>query len=88
MHATARTIDLRNKAAAVLEINTWAAKNTHDRIRDVVDESNFKPLTGFVMANAVYFLGKWQTPFEVSSTSKRGFVLADGKKVLVRHDVG
>jgi serpin B len=83
MHPTAQSIDFRNRAAAVKEINAWAAEKTHDRITAIVGEDSISPPTNLIMANAVYFLGKWQSPFQAEKTSKSDFVLPDGNKVEV-----
>jgi serpin B len=83
MYASARQVDFADKAAAVKQINDWAAEGTHGLIPEVINESRIKPLTRLMMANAVYFLGKWETPFEPAKTAKADFELADGSKVQV-----
>lgn len=58
-------------------INDWAADRTHGRIKDVV-QWPFDPLTKVVLANAIYFKGAWDRPFDKSATRKRAFHLSVG----------
>jgi serpin B len=83
MYATARSIDFRNKPAAVKQINDWAAESTHGHIPEVVSESDITPPTSLMLANAVYFQGKWETPFEPAKTAKADFELSDGNRIQV-----
>lgn len=57
-------------------INKWARKNTHGKIDDVVSFP-FPAATQVVLANAIYFKGKWKTPFDPTLTQKRFFYLAN-----------
>lgn len=38
------------------------------------------PDTSLVLVNAVYFKGKWATPFDKNNTTLRPFTLVDGTK--------
>ncbi len=58
-------------------INAWAKKNTRGKITDVVSFP-FPALTRVVLANAIYFKGKWATPFNKSLTKPRYFYLLHG----------
>src|SRR5208282_3121508 len=40
----------------------------------------FPPLTRVILANAIYFKGKWDEPFDKKLTKPRDFYLADGGK--------
>ena len=59
-------------------INSWAEKQTKGRIKDVV-QYPFDPATRVILANAIYFKGKWITPFDKSQTQPRDFHLPAGK---------
>jgi serpin B len=59
-------------------INDWAGKKTRGKIQNVV-RFPFPPLTRVVLANAIYFKGKWAEPFDKSQTKPRAFHLANGK---------
>ncbi len=58
-------------------INNWAEKQTQGRIKDVV-QYPFHPLTRVILANAIYFKGKWVRPFDKNQTWPDKFYLADG----------
>jgi serpin B len=62
---------------AVKTVNSWVNQKTSGMIPTLVQE--FPPATMMVLVNAVYFKGKWQTPFEPSSTQEQDFHLPDGK---------
>ncbi len=38
-------------------INSWIDKNTHGKIKDMIDPSGLSSMTRLVLANAVYFKG-------------------------------
>jgi serine protease inhibitor len=59
-------------------INDWANKQTQGKINEVV-QFPFDPLTRLILANAIYFKGKWEKPFEKSATQPRPFHLANGQ---------
>ena len=61
-------------------INSWAEKQTKGRIKDVV-QYPFDPATRVILANAIYFKGKWITPFDKSQTQPRDFHLPAGKAI-------
>ena len=58
-------------------INAWADEKTHGRINDII-EKELHPLTGLVLANALYYLGDWELPFESSDTHEREFYAPSG----------
>ena len=78
--ATVDIIDLGTPAAAKV-INDWASLNTKKLIDKVVDESMFNEYTRFVLANAIYFKGCWQSEFKKENTRKGDFHLADGTTI-------
>jgi serine protease inhibitor len=63
-------------------INTWADRSTHGKIQDIV-RWPFDPATRVVLANAIYFKGKWERPFEKKDTKPHLFYAADGDKKVV-----
>jgi serpin B len=70
-------------------INAWIAKETKDRIPELLPQGSLTPLTRLVVTNAVYFKGKWQTPFDKALTTPRDFASAAGaKKVPFMHQTG
>ena len=65
-----------NPAAAADVINRWVNQNTKGKIPTIigVPESN----TRLTLTNAVYFKGKWASPFDPKKTQPRTFHLAGG----------
>lgn len=76
-------IDLQNPANAKV-LNKWAADNTENLINNIVNERMFSPSLRMVIANALYFKGRWQTKFEESMTKQRPFYKENGEEVQVR----
>jgi len=72
-----------NFPAARERINGWAAKQTHDRIKDIIPElpPDQARLIRLVLTNAIYFKGEWSEPFEAKLTKDRDFTLAAGGSV-------
>ncbi|MEZ5956730.1 MAG: serpin family protein [Hyphomonadaceae bacterium] len=57
---------IANQAAALRTINAWAARETRDRIPEILTEPD--PSRRLVLTNAIYFKGKWQQQFSANST--------------------
>jgi serpin B len=70
------------EAARVL-VNDWTARETHDRIPEILPKGIVDATTRLVLVNALYFKAPWDTPFEKSSTSQAAFHRADGSTVQV-----
>ena len=77
--APAATLRLSSQAALDV-MNAWADSVTHGKISRIFENPLPDP-TALVIANAVYFKGKWLTPFEKSATVPRAFTLASGKRI-------
>ncbi len=65
------------KPESAKTINDWADQSTHGKIREIV-RWPFDPLTRLILANAIYFKGKWDRPFEKRETKPLVFHLAKG----------
>jgi serpin B len=78
MNAFAGRVNFKSSEEAVAEINRWAAENTRQRVTKLLASSDITPETFVVLANTVYFLGKWENPFDVKHTKPRAFTLLDG----------
>jgi serine protease inhibitor len=63
-------------------MNTWASEKTHGKINGIAD-GFINPLTELFLANAVYFKGKWEEPFEVKNTKDRLFHLRTGRQKMI-----
>jgi serpin B len=68
-------LDFSNPGA-VPRINSWVAKETHDRITQVIDQID--PAEVALLINAVYFKGQWTHKFDKAQTRQRDFTLANG----------
>lgn len=66
-------IDFREGAAARKRINDWVAKQTHERIKDIVAPPMPTPETRLALANAIYFKASWKEPFQERATRKGPF---------------
>ncbi len=64
-HADVRSIDLSNPDTPDV-INGWIKEKTGGRIPEVID--SIDPTVDMILANAVWFRGKWAFPFPVGST--------------------
>ncbi|MEO6954423.1 MAG: serpin family protein, partial [Polyangia bacterium] len=64
-----------------ITINDWVAKETSNKILDLIPEGAINSDTRLVLTNAVYFNASWATAFEQSATKDAAFTLADGSTV-------
>ncbi len=63
-------------------INYWVEKKTGGRIPILVPPGTLTPRTRLVLANAIYFKGRWAAPFEKGRTAPKPFYTADGQSVM------
>jgi serpin B len=63
-------------------INSWVEDETEDRIQDLIPRGVLDELTRLVLANAIYFKGEWEIPFD-ESIADGDFFLLDGRTVTV-----
>ena len=71
-------VDFQNPQSANT-INHWADKNTRGKIQKVV-QYPFPPATRVVLANAIYFKGKWVKPFDKKDTKPHVFYTPSARK--------
>lgn len=69
--------------AARLTINAWVAKQTMDKIKDLLGPSDINPDTRLVLTNTVYFKAAWLHKFKKDNTREGPFQLASGGKITV-----
>ena len=67
---------------AVDIINTWASDKTGGRIRNIADAIIDPRNTQLFLANAIYFKGKWASPFEPRYTKHRPFHPPAGERMI------
>ena len=73
--APLETLDFKSPSA-LERINAWAKEATHGLVPRVLDELDTD--ARFVLTNAVYFNGAWETAFELERTTKAPFTRVDG----------
>jgi serpin B len=81
--ATVRQDDLASPEI-VKTVDDWAAKNTGGRIDRIAGDLGLPDeQAAVVLLNAVYFLGRWQTPFDAGFTRPAPFAAGGGAPVDV-----
>jgi serpin B len=65
----------RHHEDARAAINGWVAKQTKDRIKDLLRTGTVAADTRLVLVNAIYLKAQWATPFEVSATQPSKFTI-------------
>ncbi|XP_060949806.1 leukocyte elastase inhibitor-like [Limanda limanda] len=85
-NAELESVDFKTShEAARLNINGWVEKNTQGKIKNLLVEGVVNSMTSMVLVNAIYFKGKWDEPFEKSSTKGAQFRI--NKVKLYRENV-
>jgi serpin B len=74
---------VQQSEAARTEINDWVAKETNDKIKDLIPRGAVDEMTRLVLANAIYFKGLWTSPFEKEMTRPMLFHLTASQQVDV-----
>ncbi|MBX7148837.1 hypothetical protein K1X76_07085 [bacterium] len=64
-------------------INEWVKKQTNGMILELLKPSNIDASTSLVLVSALYFKGKWKSPFDPAVTTRRDFTTGSGSKVSV-----
>jgi len=73
-HAPARTADFSGAPeASRQQINGWVKGETHGKIEDLFPAGSIDNLTRLVLANAIYFKGRWQVQFDPGDTRPADF---------------
>jgi len=71
---------VRAAESARVEINQWVSQRTKNRIQDILPPGSLDANTRLILANAIYFKGIWETPFEKAATSIQPFQLSATKQ--------
>lgn len=72
-----------NPEASRQTINSWVAKQTNDKIKDLLPRGSITPLTRLVITNAVYFKGTWLIQFDPKQTKEEDFKVNPDKTIKV-----
>jgi serine protease inhibitor len=84
--ATLKNGDLGSPAIAK-DIDKWASDNTNGRIDSIASDLGLPdPTVVLVLLNAVYFLGKWKTPFDPALTRPEPFQQAGNVPMMHMSD--
>lgn len=67
---------IADQPAALVRINAWAARETRDRITEILTAPD--PSRRLVLTNAVYFKGRWADAFAANATRDGVFHAASG----------
>lgn len=67
------------REAARQAINSWVERQTEGKIQDLIAKDVLTENTRLVLANAIYFLGKWVEPFV--EAGEQPFTLLSGEQV-------
>ncbi|AGP36145.1 serpin family protein [Sorangium cellulosum] len=59
-------------------INRWVDEQTNAKIKDLMPAGSITPLTRLVLTNAIYFKGRWATPFDKQATKNEPFTVKPG----------
>src|SRR6266567_5592874 len=82
--AEAQSVDFAGSSEATRqEINSWIARKTQDKIQELLQPGQLSPDTRLALCNAVYFKGKWASPFAPEATRSQPFFTAPGEKVEI-----
>src|SRR5438552_9101092 len=72
--AALQSVDYKRDAeAARVSINAWVSAHTHGRIPELFAEGSLNDRTRLVLADAVYLLAQWASPFQASETETAPF---------------
>ncbi len=73
----------RDLPGATSAIDRWTSEHTAGKITRLFRPGDLSAATALVLANAVYFDGAWQAPFQASATADLPFHLPSGATVTV-----
>ncbi|KAK8936389.1 Serpin-ZX [Platanthera zijinensis] len=63
------------------KINSWIEEKTNGIIKNLIFDGTLNNLTRLILANALYFKGKWKDKFDNSMTKTDKFYLLDGSTI-------
>ncbi len=72
----------KEESKAREQINQWVEEKTQKKITNLIG-APLDAMTRLVLVNAVYFKGKWESPFEAAQTRQAPFFIAEQKSVQV-----
>lgn len=82
--AEAGSINFKDTEVSRVKINAWVSEKTGGRIGEMFSKSDFKSAPELVLADAVYFKGRWQNAFNKNLTRADKFRASSAAVVDVR----
>jgi serpin B len=79
--AAMRVVDFRQTEKARQTINRWVAEQTKDKIKELFAPGSLTADGSLVLTNAIYFKGKWATPFDKKATQDEPFHVSGDKTI-------
>lgn len=73
-------VDTAKREEARKKINRWVEERTNEKIKDIIKPDDIDELTRLILTNAIYFKGKWESPFDPSSTKREPFYVTKSEK--------
>ena len=61
------------RTEAVKKVNEWVAKNTNNKITELLTRNDIDELTRLILLNAIYFNASWSTEFKADKTRQMTF---------------
>ncbi len=74
-------LDFSNPEPARQTINNWVARQTENKIQNLLGPGHITPLTRLVLTNAIFFKGRWDSPFSKEDTRPGNFHLVNGQTI-------
>ncbi|XP_034366053.1 serpin B6 isoform X2 [Arvicanthis niloticus] len=65
-------------------INTWVAKKTEDKIKELLSPGTVDSDTLLILVNAIYFKGNWEKPFNKEGTREMPFKVSKDEEKPVQ----
>lgn len=81
--AEIQNIDFERTEEAASAMNRWVKEKTEDKINNLIKPDDLTRDTRAILINAMYFHGKWVTPFHTGATTERSFYLSNNHRVQV-----
>lgn len=75
---------IKDAEEARRNINEWVEHKTREKIKGLLKEGTIGQDTRLVLTNAIYFKGKWSSPFNEKMTTEQSFYLSDGNETPVK----